>query len=89
MDLSNYQPISILTIFSKLFEKLFYFRLLNFFDNNNLLHYNQFGFRKNRSTTIAIANVLASLINKCKNNNKCAFMLLDLKKAFDFINHDL
>ena len=40
---------------------------------------------KNRSTTIAIANVLASLIDKCKNNNKCTFVLIDFKKAFDFI----
>ena len=66
MDPGNYQTISIFTIFSKLFEKLFYFRLLSFFDNNNVLHSNQFGYRKNKSTTIAIANVLASLIGKCK-----------------------
>ena len=38
MDPGNYRPISILIIFSKLAEKLFYFQLLSFFDNNNVLH---------------------------------------------------
>ena len=70
MDPGNYRPISILTIFSKLFDKLIYFRLLSFFDNSNVLGSNQFGFRKNRSTITAIANVLACLFDKCK-NNKC------------------
>ena len=89
MNPGIYRPISVLKIFSKLFEKLFHSGLRSFFDNNNALHSTQFGFRKNRSTTTAIANVLASLNDKCKNNNKCAFVLLDLKKAFDFINHNL
>ena len=62
MDPGNYRRTSILTIFSKQFEKLVFSLLLIFFDNNNVLHSNQFGFRKNRSTTTATTNVLASLI---------------------------
>jgi hypothetical protein len=89
MDPSNYRPISILTLFSKLLEKLFYNRLLCFINNNNVLHSNQFGFRKNKSTSLAVANVISSIINKVKNDKKVALVLLDLKKAFDFINHDL
>ena len=56
---------------------------------NNILHVNQFGFRSNKSTSTALANVLTSLISKI-NDKKCTiFTLLDLKKAFDLINHDL
>ncbi len=89
VDPSNYRPISILTTFSKLLEKLFYNRLLKFINNNNTLHNNQFGFRSNKSTSMAIANVLSSIIDKSNSNKKVVFVLLDLKKAFDFINHDL
>ncbi len=88
-DPGNYRPISILTVFSKLLEKLFYNRLNSFINKNNILHSNQCGFCKNKSTSLAIGNVLSSLINKCNSNKKVAFALLDLKKAFDFINHDL
>ena len=65
---SNYRPISILTIFSKLLEKLFYNRLLSFINSQNLIHDNQFGFRANRSTTFAITHVLSNLIDKCNSN---------------------
>ena len=85
----NYKPISILTFFPKLLEKLFYNRIINFINVNNILHVNQFGFRSNISTSTALANVLTSLISKI-NDKKCTiFTLLDLKKAFDLINHDL
>ena len=56
---------------------------------NNILNSNQFGFMKNESTMLASANVLSSIINKFNNNKKTVFALLDLKKAFDFINHEL
>jgi Reverse transcriptase (RNA-dependent DNA polymerase) len=88
-DPSNYRPISVLSVFSKLLEKLFYNRLISFVDANNVLHHNQFGFRKDKSTSLALANVISSLIHKCNASLKTAFALLDLKKAFDFINHDL
>ena len=57
-DPSNYRPILILTIFSKLLEKLFYNRKLSFINKNYILHNNQFGFRKKKSTNHAIANVI-------------------------------
>ena len=49
--MSNYRPISILPIFSKIFEKLLYTRLSDFFDKNNVLYNRQFGFRRQHSTT--------------------------------------
>jgi hypothetical protein len=68
---------------------LFYNRLISFINKNNVLHINQFGFRANKSTSLALANVLSSLIDKCNSNKKVVFALLDLKKAFDLINHKL
>ena len=50
----NYRPISVLPIFSKIFEKILYHRLYSFFTSNNVIHDKQFGFRKNHSTGHAI-----------------------------------
>lgn len=88
-DPSNYRPISILTIFSKLLEKLFYTRLIGFVNGKNILHSCQFGFRANHSTNLAIAHVVSSLISKINSNNRTVLALLDLRKAFDLINHKL
>ena len=88
-DLGNYRPISILTNFSKLLEKFFYNRLLTFIAKYNILHTNQLSFRAKKSTSHALAHVLCSLIDKCNNNENIVLALLDLKKAFDLINHYL
>ena len=88
-DPSNYRPISILTTFSKILEKLFLKRVLSFINKNNILHENQFGFRKGKSTSVAITHLLSYLINNYNANKKIGMALLNLKKAFDIINHDL
>ena len=48
---SNYRPISILSVFSKIFEKLVYTRLYKFLYTYKILYPLQFGFRENHSTT--------------------------------------
>jgi len=88
-DPANYRPISILTFFSKLLEKLFYYRLLSFINKQNLLHVHQFGFRQNKSTALAVAHVISNLIANLNKGKHIAFVLLDLKKAFDLINNKL
>ena len=50
MYFNSYRPISLLSVFSKILERLMYNRLLKFIDKNNLLNEFQFGFRNNHST---------------------------------------
>ena len=52
--LNNYRPISILPIVSKVFEKVLYGQLYDYFVVNNLLSQNQFGFRQFHSTASAL-----------------------------------
>jgi hypothetical protein len=56
--LSNYRPISLLSIFNKLFEKLVSIRLLDFLEKNNIFFDKQFGFRNKYSTEHAILNIV-------------------------------
>ena len=46
MDIGNYRPISLLSVFDKIIEKLMHKRLYNFLEEHNILFCNQFGFRK-------------------------------------------
>ena len=48
--LKNYRPVSTLPIFGKIFEKIIYSRLYNFFVSQGILCDKQFGFRKSHST---------------------------------------
>jgi len=88
-DKSNYRPISILPILSKIFERCMYNRLIKFIDKFSILTSFQFGFRKGKSTTDAILN-FTNYMNKCFNNNEYSLgIFVDLRKAFDTVNHDI
>jgi hypothetical protein len=52
-DMTNYRPISLLTSFSKVFEKIMYEKLFQHIDINNSLVEEQFGFRSSASTSTA------------------------------------
>ena len=65
----NYRPISVLTCFSKLLEKLMYKRLFNYDEKHNILSNQQYGFRRNRSTEDALLN-LTDKISKALDEGK-------------------
>ena len=67
-DINNYRPISLLSNFSKILEKLIYTRPSNIFEKNNI-HPNQHGFRQNLSTTHAMLDIM-SKINSHMNKKK-------------------
>ena len=89
LSVGNYRPISLLPIFSKIFERLIYNRLINFITENKILSELQFGFQKNKSTEQAVSAILSSLdMDKSKGNSSyCIF--LDFAKAFDTVNHEI
>ena len=66
---NNYRPISLLSIFNKLLEKLMYKRLLNYINDKNILHNKQFGFRMQYSTDFAIMSIV-DLIQRAIDNQK-------------------
>ena len=85
--ISNYRPISVLSFFSKVFEKVMYNHLIDFIDENNILSKHQFGFRKNHSTNHAVI-ALVDKISTALDMGKVAIgCFIDLKKAFETVNH--
>ena len=85
----NYRPISLLNIFNKIFEKLLYHRFIDFFNKQKLIFKYQFGFRENHSTVLALTEIVDSIKETIDNNGFTVGIFLDLKKAFDAVDHTI
>ena len=88
-ELNNYRPISLLSIFDKIIEKLMHKQLYNFLQENNVLFTNQFGFQKNRSTSLALIQIIEKIRESIDNKKIGCGIFIDLSKAFDTVNHDI
>lgn len=89
MSFSNYRPISLLSTFSKVLEKLMYKRLLDFLNKFKILNKFQFGFRNNHSTYMALIVLLENLLNALEKGESAVGIFLDFQKAFDTVNHEI
>ena len=87
--IDNYRPISSLPVFSKIFERLTLNRMESFISRHNILTHCQFGFRKGFSTTHAVIKLLSSIVQAYHQKVYSACFFLDLRKAFDTVNHEL
>ena len=87
--LKNYRPVSTLPIFGKIFEKIIYSRIYNFFSCNNLLTDCQFGYRKKHSTGHAIHHSVNIVKDALADKKHVVAIFVDLSKAFDTIDHKI
>ena len=85
---NNYRPISLLSVFNRILEKLVFKRLSGFIDKYNLLYCKQFGFRSSHSTIHAILSITDNIQKAFeKGTTFSCGIFLDLSKAFDSVNH--
>ena len=85
----NYRPISVLPFFSKIFEKIVYKYVVDFLDDNNIFYQYQFGFRKHHSTNHAIITLVERVTKALDTGKYIVGVFLDLKKAFDTVDHSI
>ena len=86
---TNYRPISLLTSFSKIFEKVIYKRLDNNMKSSNVLAEEQYGFRSNTSTEQAIYQLTNNILKALDSKQLVGGIFCDLTKAFDCGDHDI
>ena len=86
---TNYRPVSLLPQCSKVLEKLFNIRLNEFVTKHSILCPNQYGFRKGHSTALALAESVEVIKQSLERNLYVLGIFIDLRKAFDTINHEI
>ena len=88
-EFSNYRPISLLTSFSKIIEKIIFKRLYNYLNDNNILVDHQYGFRKKLSTETTIYTLLNNVLLSLERRNFVGGIFCDLQKAFYCVNREI
>ena len=88
-SVNNYRPISILSSFSKILERIVYNRLYDFLNKNKLLNPNQFGFRKSHSTDLALVKFYDFVSRALADREHSIGVFMDLSKAFDTLDHSI
>ena len=87
--LSNYRPISILPIISKIIEKCMKSRLTAFIDKYSIVNAGQFGFQRGVSTQDAILQITEQIYESLNKNSSAIGIFIDFSKAFDTINRNI
>ena len=89
LQFSNYRPISLLPQFSKILEKIFNKRLMSFIENHHVLTDGQYGFRSNHSTSLALTEFVEKVTSAIDKQESTIGVFIDLKKAFDTVDHKI
>ena len=74
---------------NRILEKLLYYRMKEFIDKNNLMYSPQYGFRKSHSKEHAILDIVEVILSNTDKPYFSCDVFIDLKKAFDAVNHEI
>ncbi len=86
-EISNYRPISILSVPSKILERHIHTTFYDYLESNNLITIHQSGFRPKHSCDTALIKMTDEWLSNI--DNVTVLIYIDLKKAFDIVNHIL
>ena len=88
-DLNNYRPISVIPVVAKVFERIIYDQLYDYFTVHKLISSHQSGFHPLHSTVTALLETTDSWAYNIDQGNVNTVVFLDLKKAFDTVDHEI
>ena len=88
-DPGNYRPISVIPVVAKIFERLVHNQLYGYLLEHNILSNCQSGFRTRHSTETALLEATDHWYYGIDKGNVNAVLFLDLKKAFDTVDHKI
>lgn len=86
---SNYRPISLTCISSKLMEHILVSNIMNHFDSNDLLNPFQHGFRSKHSCETQLVSFTQEIVDNLESGKQTDLIIMDFSKAFDKVDHNL
>ena len=89
IDTNDYCPISLLSIFNRIFEKLMHKRLSSYLDINNIICESQYGFRQQPSTEHAIPDIISRIQSYMDKKLFSCGVFIYISKAFNTVDHDI
>ena len=89
MIFTNYRPVSVLPVFSKLIERLMYDRLVSYINDNHLLYKYQFGFQAGKATYMALIVLIEIITEALDKGESVIGIFLDFSQAFDTVDHGI
>ncbi|XP_047000756.1 uncharacterized protein LOC124616489 [Schistocerca americana] len=81
----NYRAVSIVPIFSKIFESFTYFQLSNYFVKHDLLCNNQYRFRPGKNIPVAVLGIVDHTLTAFENNKMVSLVLCDLQDSLSHL----
>ena len=88
-ECGNYRPISVIPTVAKILEKIIYDQLSSYINDNDIICKQQFGFRPNHSTETALLKCTDQWLLNMDKGMANGVLFLDLKKAFDTVDHSI
>ena len=90
-QVGNYRPSSILTIFSKVFERIVYNQNESYLEQNSkkILYKYQSGFKSRYSTGTCLTHLTDFIKFQMDQGHFVGMVLVDLQKAFDTVDHGI
>ena len=85
----NYRPVSLLPVISKVLERAIFEQMIQYLEENNLLHPSHHGFRSNHSTVTALIEMYDQWVEAFEDDKLSAVVMLDLSAAFDVVDHEI
>ena len=86
---SNFRPISLLPVLSKILEKVVSTQLIDYLESNKLFNDSQYAYRRKLSTEDALLSITEDLYKNFDDGQLSLLVLLDLSKAFDSVSHEI
>lgn len=88
-DFKNYRPIAILPVIEKIMESYIATKLNRYLKTFKIINEEQHGFQSGKSTVSLLENYTEYVNSKLNTNKLIITIFIDLKKAFDTINHNI
>ena len=85
----NYRPVAIVPILSKILERIIFNQMIQYLNQNNLLHPNHHAYRAEHNTTTALVQMYDGWVQAVEAEQLAGACMLDMSAAFDLVDHEL